>query len=90
MQWTFVVERGLALIGHTGSRGLIWLGTTGAPWCAAVALATFTLVDGVAAYGWLRKWDWLEIRTWRRSYGLCAAVGILELLLFAAVSLARA
>jgi hypothetical protein len=86
VQWTFVVERGLTLIGHLGSRGLVWLLARGFVWCGVLALATFTLVDGLASYGKFRKWDWLAISCWKRFYGFLAVIGALEVGVFAIVS----
>lgn len=86
VQWTFVVERSTTLMGHIGSRGLVWLSLQELPWCAILAAATFTAVDGVATYGVLCNWDWHEISRWRRFYGFVTAVGVVEVLAFVSVS----
>ncbi len=43
-------------------------------------------VDGTAIHGQERKWDWLELRSWRRFYGFVAAVSVLEVCLFATLA----
>ena len=84
-EWTFVVERTGALLGHLGSRGLVWLAVH-SPLNPAVpallALISFSAVDGVATYGTLKKWDWLKPRTWKRFYGFATLVGTFEISLF--------
>jgi len=86
VQWNFLVERGLTLIGHLGSRGLVWLMARGFTWCGILAVATFSLVDGVASYGKFRKWDWLEMSCWKRFYGFLALVSASEVAVFAIAS----
>lgn len=79
---SFLVERVAALLGHVGSRGLIWLALQGSIWPAGVALLTFSDVDGVAGYGVQREWDWMAPGVWWRFYPFALAVGTLELALF--------
>lgn len=81
-QWTFVIERFSALLGHIGSRGLVWLGISGPFYPFILAIIGFTAVDGVATYGVYKKWDWLEPKTWKRFYGFVTLVGITEIVLF--------
>jgi hypothetical protein len=83
---TFVVERASALLGHVGSRGLVWLGLHAMPWTFALALATFALVDGVATHGSFRRWNWLAFPTWWRFYAFTLAVGLVELAVFASLA----
>ncbi len=80
--WTFVIERFGALLGHIGSRGLVWLGISGPLYPLALAIIGFTAVDGVATYGVYKKWDWMEPKLWKRFYGFVMLVGILEVALF--------
>lgn len=83
-----LVERATALLGHIGARGLVCLsvyGTVILP--AAIALATFSLTDGLASYGELKKLNWFEPRICRIFYGFCASLSVLEILLFAVVSM---
>ena len=79
---TFVVERGAALLGHVGSRGLVWLSVHGPLWPAGLALLAFAAVDGVAAYGLRRNWDWMAPRIWWRFYTFALGTGLLEVLAF--------
>jgi hypothetical protein len=81
-RWSFVVERVGAVIGHVGSRGLLWLAIWESPWVAMPAVGCFAAVDGLASYGVLRGWSWLEPRIWNRFYGIVTAVSLIELSLF--------
>lgn len=82
VRWTFLVERAGAVLGHVGSRGLVWLAIQRSPWFAVPAVAGFAIVDGLAVYGTIRKWDWLEWRTWSWFYGVVMSVSLVELSLF--------
>ena len=82
VRWTFLVERTGAVIGHTGSRGLIWLAVIQNPWFALPAGIGFAIVDGLAVYGSVRKWEWFEWVIWSRFYGAVTTISVLELLLF--------
>ena len=81
------LERFSALIGHTGSRGLVYLGlrdgTRFGLLLIAIAFVLFTAVDGVAYFGHLRRWDWLEPRTCRKVHVFFFSISGAELLLFA-------
>jgi hypothetical protein len=81
------LERFSALIGHTGSRGLVYLGLRDATrfgfLLIVIAVALFTAVDSVAYFGHLRRWDWLEPRTCRKVHGFFFAVSGAELVFFA-------
>ena len=84
LAWSGVIERGLTSVGHLATRGLVWAGlqhpnlTPG----IVLALATFTLVDGIATYGSAAGWDWEEPQLLRRFYGLLAAVTLVEVAAF--------
>lgn len=84
VRWTFLIERTGAVMGHTGSRGLIWLAVIRNPWFALPAGMGFVIVDGLAVYGLVKKWEWLEWETWSRFYGAVTTISVLDLLLFIA------
>lgn len=65
-----------------GSRGLIWLAVIQSPWFALPASIGFVIVDGLAVYGLVQKWEWLEWDTWSRFYGMVTTISVLELVLF--------
>ncbi len=44
----------------------------------------FVIVDGLAVYGLVKKWEWLEWETWSRFYGAVTTISVLDLLLFIA------
>src|SRR6266508_2004481 len=77
------IERFFALLGHVGSRGLVYVGLHGRPSLLVVAFALFTAVDAVATYSHLQGWDWNDAATCRRGHGLFAAIAIVETALFA-------
>lgn len=81
-KWTFVIERFGALLGHVGSRGLVWLSAHGFMYPFFIALVLFASVDSVATYGVFKKWDWLEPKRWKRFYGFVTLMGIMEIILF--------
>lgn len=77
------VERLSATLGHVGTRGLICIAlATHTAWPALLALASFSVVDGVAIYGRSRKWNWCDPALARRFYLMALAVGLLECGLF--------
>ena len=79
----FFIERMIALAGHTGSRGLICLSIIYlSVWPAVVAVVTFMVTDAVAAYGEVRKWDWLDPSVCRRLFGLLGVISAVELVIF--------
>jgi uncharacterized membrane protein YhfC len=54
-----LLERLLALIGHTASRLLLYVGIhRRRPSIILLAIVLFSIVDGVASYGVLADWDW--------------------------------
>jgi hypothetical protein len=82
VRWTFLIERTGAVLLHIGTRGLVWLAIRQSIWFAIPAFVGFAVVDGLAVYGTLKKWDWLEQKTWRWFFGILAGVSLLELSLF--------
>ena len=87
--WSGVFERISTSVGHVASRGLVWVGLKASilvP-AAAVAFATFAVVDGLATYGHSKGWNWKDPGLCRRFNGFLAGVGALELALFASVLL---
>ncbi|MBI5629844.1 MAG: hypothetical protein HY921_03045 [Elusimicrobia bacterium] len=53
-------------------------------WFAVPAGIGFAVVNGLAVYGSIQKWEWLEWKTWSRFYGMVTIISVLELLLFIA------
>lgn len=65
MTWrNFAIERAIALVGHIGSRVLVWVGIAGTGGVGAVAAAfgLQALSEASAAYGEAKGWDWLKPR----------------------------
>jgi hypothetical protein len=87
VRYSVPIERFFALVGHTGSRGLIYVGlhaataATGAIWIA-IAFLLFSLIDGVAVYGHLSGWDWSAPTVCRRSHLLFSLTAMTEAALF--------
>jgi hypothetical protein len=75
----FLLERVLALIGHTASRVLLYVGLR-EKWLlpAVLAVVLFSAVDGTTSYGVLAKWDWEDPTLLPHFYLFVAAVGGLE------------
>lgn len=83
LRWSTVFERIFALIGHVGTRGLIWVSlVSGNPLPTLLAVITFSIVDGLATYGIAMKWDWKDPRICLRFQGFVAFLSIVELALF--------
>lgn len=86
VRYTVPLERLLAAIGHSGSRGLVWLGLHLSGYQGAIfvalAMATFTMVDGVAAYGLQKKWDWSDPTICRRTHLFFGGVSMAEMSIF--------
>jgi len=86
VRYTVPLERLLAAIGHSGSRGLVWLGLqlSGSQGVilVALAMATFTMVDGVAAYGLQKKWNWSDPTICRRTHLFFGGVSMAEMSTF--------
>jgi hypothetical protein len=61
--WSGVLERAVATVFHVISRLLLYLSLRYTdPLPGLIALAGFTILDGVAYYGHDQKWDWLNPR----------------------------
>jgi hypothetical protein len=75
----FLLERLLALIGHTASRVLLYVGLH-EKWLLPVFLAVvlFSLVDGTTCYGILAQWDWDDSTLLTHFYLFVSTVGGLE------------
>jgi hypothetical protein len=82
---TFLAERAIALLGHLGSRGLVALvfATGEGWWLLLLALATFSAVDGLAALGRERNWNWSDPRLLRRFFASLLTINGVELAAFA-------
>ena len=83
----FFLERIIALVGHTGSRGLIGLSVgmssgVGAVCAATIAVVGFSATDGIAGYGQARAWDWSDPALCTRVFGLFAGIAAIELAAF--------
>ncbi|MBL8986294.1 MAG: hypothetical protein JNJ80_08490 [Gemmatimonadetes bacterium] len=87
-EWSGVLERFLASVGHLASRGLVWAGMQAAVLVPglAFAVATFAAIDGVAFHGSVAKWDWADPGLSRRFYRFVAVVTGLELIAFLAAA----
>lgn len=82
----FAIERGLAWLGHLGSRGLFTVGWLYAGWWpCAIAVATFALNDGLASYGHAMGWNWTTAEILKRYYGVTTILVGIELVLLALV-----
>jgi hypothetical protein len=78
----FLLERFLALVGHTASRLMIYVGVRHRAWSPVlIALLLFSLVDGVAAYGVLAEWDWSDNALRARFLLFVAVIGTVEAIL---------
>lgn len=78
------IERSTALMGHVGARGLVSLSIFSERYeFAAVALLSFAMKDGLAAYGTSKEWDWFDPTTCRAFYGACLSISTIEVILFA-------
>jgi len=79
----FGVERLCASLVHIGTRGLSFLAVSDHNLvAAAIALGSFALVDGVAAFGKLRGWSWTVPRTAYTYYLFVAAIGAATVVIF--------
>lgn len=83
VQYMIFLERFGALLGHVGSRGLVYLGLANqAPCLIVIAFITFSLTDGVAAYGIFNQWDWFNPRVCRSFHLFLLGVSFFEIGLF--------
>lgn len=86
VRYQVTIERFFALIGHVGSRGLVYvalqLAMPGGAMLLLAAVVCFALVDGVATYGHLCGWNWFDPRRCRTVHLFFATVSLVELTLF--------
>ena len=86
VRYAVPIERLCALIGHVGSRGLLYIAVQRQDilgfFCAVAAVILFAAIDGVAIFGHARKWNWHDPVTCRRAYSYFAILGIAEFALF--------
>jgi hypothetical protein len=86
VRYTVPIERLFALIGHTGSRGLIYFGLHSSPAVGAIwlgiALLLFAATDGVAARGHGQGWKWNDPPVCRRVHSFFASVSLAEVAIF--------
>jgi len=76
---TFLFERILALAGHTASRVLVFIALQRKQWLpGAIALLTFSSIDGLAAYGVAAEWNWEDAAISFRFQITEAAIALLE------------
>ncbi|MEO1044259.1 MAG: hypothetical protein AAFX04_02330 [Pseudomonadota bacterium] len=84
----FLVERSSASLIHIGTRMLATLALISHTiWPLLIALASFTLVDGVATYGVKAKWNWFNPILCRAFYKFVFLCGLMNFLAVAALSL---
>lgn len=81
------IERCSALLGHISSRGLIYVGLAASAYAAqasliAIACLLFACVDGVAAYGILKRWNWYDPKTCFRAHLYFFSISVIESILF--------
>lgn len=81
------IERGSALLGHVSSRGLAFVGLAAATVLTQAALLMsafflFSCVDGVAAYGILRRWNWYDPKICFRAHLFFFTISVIESVLF--------
>jgi hypothetical protein len=84
LDWIVVVERYLTSGGHLATRGLVWAGLQSLFLVPGMvlAVATFSLVDGIASYGHAVKWNWADPRIARRFLGFLSVITIVEAVAF--------
>jgi len=84
IRYQFLVERFATLLLHVGSRCLVYMSLSQhEPWAGLWAMVSFSVVDGVAAYGKLCRWNWFDPHICRTFYGIVLAAGASDLALFA-------
>lgn len=86
VRYSVPIERLFALIGHTGSRGLLYVAmAAGLPigllW-AAVSVLLFTAIDGVAVFGHHARWRWHDPAVCRRAHSFFALLSVIEFTAF--------
>ena len=89
VRYSVPLERFLALIGHTASRGLVYIGVS-TPYSGSgllfFALLLFAAVDGVSYYGLKANWNWNSPGLCRRFYYFVGGVSLLEATVFLLLS----
>lgn len=89
VRYSVPLERFLALIGHTASRGLVFWGVS-TPYSGFgllfFALLLFAAVDGVSYYGLKANWNWNSPCLCRRFYCFVGGVSLLEATVFLLLS----
>lgn len=75
----FLIERVVALVGHTASRLLIYVAVLKKwLWPALICFVLFSIIDGAASYGIGAEWDWENATVMSRFLGLVGVVGLIE------------
>ena len=81
VRYSVPLERLLALIGHTASRGLVYAGVSaysGLRLVLCLAVLLFAAVDGVSYYGLKTEWDWSSPSLCRRFYSFIGGISLIE------------
>jgi hypothetical protein len=85
VRYSVPLERFFALLGHTASRALVYLGVS-SPFGGAVplvlAIVLFAAVDSVSYYGLKAEWNWNCPHLCRRFYGFVGLVTFFETIAF--------
>jgi len=85
VRYMTLIERVIALLGHVGSRGLIYLSIAHfCPGLAAIAFLSFSVTDGAANYGGIKKWNWFDPGICRSFYSVLLLIGLIEISIFIA------
>ena len=83
IQWAGVVERVLASLIHTATRGLVYISyATGNLVPALLAISGFASIDGRAYHAHLEKWRFDDVQVLGRFYRFLAVVAVWLNLLF--------
>ncbi len=83
IQWLAVLERVLASLVHTGTRGLTYLSySTGNIVPIVLALVGFGSIDGRAYYAHLEKWRFDDIQVLRKFYRFLGVIACALIVLF--------
>lgn len=79
--WTFLLERGLTLVGHSASRTLLYTGLhTRAMWALIGCFVLFGLNDGLPTYIGAKGWEWTP-RMMSMFYVIAAIITTVEIAL---------
>jgi hypothetical protein len=86
VRYALPIERVSALLGHAGSRGLVYLSVSTVPLRGIplfiLALLLFAIVDGIASYGLTVGWNWNDPCVCRRFYSFVFSISLIEAVLF--------